>query len=204
MRNVTPRPKAMPRVAGVGLAGPVGVLLSSATDANVGAEIRDDAKEMLEDGSISQEEYQRALDTGTQGDFRNLPKWIKGSSEKSAPESRESGGTQRSSSDRQMTPPIERETLSPAEFDDLIGKAERDAPVIPKATIVEEPKKTTDKSTAGSMSPESLFAVTHGGPFDPKSSMDKKKMAAIQSLLAQEGSDKLTPNQFALRIYRTT
>lgn len=50
---------------------------------------------------------------------------------------------------------------------------------------------------------EQLFKVTHGTPFDTKSSMDKRKMAEITSLLSQAGSDKLTPNQFALKIYRS-
>jgi hypothetical protein len=98
--------------------------------------------------------------------------------------------------------PKPREIMSPNEFDDLIGKAEKAAPVIPKAIVVEEPKKPTGKPMAGSMTPEALFAHTHGGPFDPKSSMDKKKMAAINSMLSKEGSGDLTPNQFALKIYR--
>ena len=49
-----------------------------------------------------------------------------------------------------------------------------------------------------------LFAKTHGGRFNPKSRVDRKKMAAITNLMAQKGSEKLTPNQFALTIYRTT
>ena len=49
-----------------------------------------------------------------------------------------------------------------------------------------------------------LFAKTHGSAFEPKSSADRKKMAAITSLMGQEGSEALTPNQFALKIYRTT
>jgi hypothetical protein len=49
-----------------------------------------------------------------------------------------------------------------------------------------------------------LFVKTHGSAFEPKSSVDKKKMAAITNLMRQEGSEALTPNQFALKIYRTT
>jgi len=49
-----------------------------------------------------------------------------------------------------------------------------------------------------------LFAKTHGGQFNPKSSVDQKKMAAITNLMAQKGSEKLTPNQFALLVYRTS
>jgi hypothetical protein len=66
----------------------------------------------------------------------------------------------------------------------------------PKAVPVAEPVDT-DRAAM-------LFAKTHGSAFDPKSSMDKKKMAAITSLMGQEGSEALTPNQFALKIYRTT
>jgi hypothetical protein len=32
--------------------------------------------------------------------------------------------------------------------------------------------------------------------------MDKGKMEAIQNLMAKKGSEKLTPNQFSLQIYR--
>ena len=97
-----------------------------------------------------------------------------------SPESREAGGNQRSPTERQMTS---------ADADITAGA--------PKATIIPEQADLTEKAIA-------LFRHTHGGPFNPKSSMDKKKMAAIQGLLSQEGSDKLTPNQFALAIYRTT
>ena len=50
---------------------------------------------------------------------------------------------------------------------------------------------------------EQLFKTTHGSGFDPKSSMDKRKMEEITGLLSKAGSDKLTPNQFALKIYRS-
>jgi hypothetical protein len=66
----------------------------------------------------------------------------------------------------------------------------------PKAIPVAEPM---DNNRA-----LALFNNTHGSAFDPKSSMDKKKMAAITSLMSKAGSDKLTPNQFAMQIYRTT
>tara|TARA_Y100000004_G_scaffold197165_1_gene270146 strand:+ start:1308 stop:1973 length:666 start_codon:yes stop_codon:yes gene_type:complete len=54
---------------------------------------------------------------------------------------------------------------------------------------------------------ESLFRTTHGGPFDPKSSMDKKKMEQIKELLSSgedfgDLSDKKMRNRFALKIYR--
>jgi hypothetical protein len=47
-----------------------------------------------------------------------------------------------------------------------------------------------------------LFKKTHGGPFDPKSKMDKAKMATITSMIA-ENRDllNLSPTQFALKVY---
>jgi hypothetical protein len=54
---------------------------------------------------------------------------------------------------------------------------------------------------------EELFKTTHGGPFDPKSSMDKKKMEQIKELLSSgedfgDLSDRKMRNRFALKIYR--
>ena len=79
-----------------------------------------------------------------------------------------------------------------------VGKriVEMEGDNIPKAIPVAEPAKVDMERALA------LFQNTHGGPFDPKSSMDKDKMAAIQSLMAQKGSEKLTPNQFSLQIYR--
>jgi hypothetical protein len=96
------------------------------------------------------------------------------------PRYRESGGSQRSAMDRQMTTADE-------------------AP--PKAVVVPEPK--SGKLMAGDMTPEALFSVVHGGSFDPKSSTDKKKMAAITALRGQGGAANMTPNKFALTIYRS-
>lgn len=47
-----------------------------------------------------------------------------------------------------------------------------------------------------------LFKKTHGGPFDPKSKMDKAKMATITSMI-EENRDllDLSPTQFALKVY---
>ena len=47
-----------------------------------------------------------------------------------------------------------------------------------------------------------LFRVVHGGDFDPKSSMDKTKLAKIQENLVKDEYKGLSPNQFALRMYR--
>ena len=47
-----------------------------------------------------------------------------------------------------------------------------------------------------------LFRVVHGGDFDPKSSMDKKKLSQIQENLTKDDFKGLSPNQFALKMYR--
>ena len=50
---------------------------------------------------------------------------------------------------------------------------------------------------------EELFKDAHGGPFDPKSSMDRRKMGEIKQLLAEQGGQgDMTNNQFALKLYR--
>jgi len=49
-----------------------------------------------------------------------------------------------------------------------------------------------------------LFTKLHGsGGFNAKSSKDLAKMDAIKALMKQEGSDKLSDKQFAMRIYST-
>ena len=47
-----------------------------------------------------------------------------------------------------------------------------------------------------------LFKTVHGGDFDPKSSMDKTKLAQIKENLKKDEYKGLSPNQFALRMYR--
>jgi len=47
-----------------------------------------------------------------------------------------------------------------------------------------------------------LFATVHGGPFDPNSSMDRGKLATIKENLVRDEYKGLTPNQFALKMYR--
>ena len=47
-----------------------------------------------------------------------------------------------------------------------------------------------------------LFRTAHGGEFDPASSMDKRKMSEIENMLKDPENQKLTPNQFALKLYR--
>jgi hypothetical protein len=70
------------------------------------------------------------------------------------------------------------------------------ADAAPKAIPVAEPAEVDmDRAMA-------LFKNTHGGPFDPKSSMDKGKMEVIQNLMRDKGTEKLTPNQFSLQVYR--
>tara|TARA_R110002020_G_scaffold178191_2_gene371049 strand:- start:996 stop:1547 length:552 start_codon:yes stop_codon:yes gene_type:complete len=77
-----------------------------------------------------------------------------------------------------------------------------------------EPEVDAEEAEArGTMeTAQELFQTTHGGPFDPKSSMDKKKMAVIQKLM-ESGEDfgnlggtsdeaKQNRTKFALKIYR--
>jgi len=48
-----------------------------------------------------------------------------------------------------------------------------------------------------------LFRVAHGSNFDPKSSLDNRKIDEIRQLLAQQGGQgDMTDNQFALKLYR--
>ena len=49
---------------------------------------------------------------------------------------------------------------------------------------------------------EALFKTVHGGPFDPNSSMDRGKLAQIKENLVREEYQGLSPNQFALKMYR--
>jgi hypothetical protein len=51
---------------------------------------------------------------------------------------------------------------------------------------------------------DKLFQTAHGSAFDPKSKLDKAKMAKIQSLLATDPSlADLSPAKFALKLYTT-
>jgi len=108
--------------------------------------------------------------------MREIPEPAPASSEPEPPSSPATAGAQRSSMERQMT------------------ALDAQAAAAPRAIPVPEPVDE-DRAMA-------LFQNTHGGPFDPKSSMDRGKMAIIQNLMAQKGSENLTPNQFSLKIYR--
>ena len=71
-------------------------------------------------------------------------------------------------------------------------------PAFPSYSPAEEPAPAADPQLT-----ESLFRKAHGGPFDPKSSMDKRKMAEIEQLLAEQGGlGDMSANQFALKLYR--
>ncbi len=50
-----------------------------------------------------------------------------------------------------------------------------------------------------------LFKNTHGTSFDPKSSMDKGKLEKMKAILAERGGlGEMSPNQFALQVYRSS
>lgn len=120
------------------------------------------------------------------------------SSEPAPASSPATAGAQKSPIERQMIAP---KAIPVADPNPKFAQAYRDASPAEKQRMRQEApsegpaKIDTERALA-------LFQNTHGGPFDPKSSMDKDKMAAIQSLMAQKGSEKLTPNQFSLQIYR--
>jgi hypothetical protein len=50
-----------------------------------------------------------------------------------------------------------------------------------------------------------LFKNTHGTSFDPKSRMDRGKLEKMKAILAERGGlGEMSPNQFALQVYRSS
>ena len=50
-----------------------------------------------------------------------------------------------------------------------------------------------------------LFKNTHGTSFDPKSKMDRGKLEKMKAILAERGGlGEMSPNQFALQVYRSS
>ena len=66
-----------------------------------------------------------------------------------------------------------------------------------------EPEAQPEPAEADPQKAIELFKTVHGGEFDPKSSMDKRKLAEISEMLADKENAGLSPNQFALKLYRT-
>lgn len=68
-----------------------------------------------------------------------------------------------------------------------------------KAEVVSEDSDDyTDQAIA-------LFKNTHGTSFDPKSSMDRGKLEKMKAILAERGGlGEMSPNQFALQVYRNS
>ena len=114
---------------------------------------------------------------------------------------------------------------------DMFGTGPEDGPADPSATVpdyflgtgdmrrtgvgVPDSPKGVDVSEAAkaevvSQDPDDyedkaieLFQNTHGTSFDPKSSKDLGKLEKMKSLLAEMGGmGEMTPNQFALQMYR--
>jgi|TARA_A100001391_G_scaffold201873_1_gene189975 hypothetical protein len=77
-------------------------------------------------------------------------------------------------------------------FDDALPKGMEDA----------VPSDVDVPSAAKAGQAEALFKTVHGGPFDPKSRVDKDKLAKIKENLGRAEYQGLTPNQFALKMYR--
>lgn len=92
-------------------------------------------------------------------------------------------------------------TLVAPEFSMRPATAPVEPVAAPKPSLFENAPKAIPVAESSEDKLRTLFAHTHGTPFDPNSSMDRKKMEVIRQLALQEGSDKLTPNQFALKIY---
>ena len=60
------------------------------------------------------------------------------------------------------------------------------------------------QSPPAAVDPMAFFKVTHGTKFDPKSRVDRAKLAVIATMLQKDpGLSKLSPNQFAAKVYRT-
>jgi hypothetical protein len=81
----------------------------------------------------------------------------------------------------------------------------RNAPTIPDTPpeVEEAPPKAIVVPEEDDDQLQKLFRVAHGGPFNPKSKMDKGKMEQIRGMLAEQGGmGDMTPNQFALQLYR--
>ena len=74
-----------------------------------------------------------------------------------------------------------------------------------EASLAEQAKEQEAEDAEAEMDPalEELFKDVHGGPFDPKSKTDLRKMGEIKRLLAEQGGQgDMTNNQFALKLYR--
>lgn len=81
----------------------------------------------------------------------------------------------------------------------------------PKAAPAEEPKASSEEipkavkvTNDRDAQLRALFAHAHGTDYDPNSSVDRKKMAAVSALADKVGINALTPNQFALKLYRNS
>jgi len=86
------------------------------------------------------------------------------------------------------------------------GANQKDSePASGKGPAVETQTVSTQEGEVPSAAsdPMALFKVTHGTKFDPKSRVDRAKLAVINSMLAKNPElSKLSPNQFAARVYR--
>jgi len=85
---------------------------------------------------------------------------------------------------------------------DMYGSGPDDTP--PKAVRV-SPEELAENEKGLEQEAISMFKNTHGTEFDPKSKVDRKKLALMTSLLTEQGGlGKMTPNQFALKVYRNS
>lgn len=81
---------------------------------------------------------------------------------------------------------------------------EVEEPAPPKAVRV-SPEELAENEKSLEQDAISMFKNTHGTEFDPKSKEDRKKLNLMTNLLTEQGGlGKMTPNQFALKVYRNS
>lgn len=98
---------------------------------------------------------------------------------------------------------LAEEEESPSMSDDYAGMPEDGSSVESKQAAEEPADMPKAEAVYTPEQAQELFKVTHGSDFDPKSSLDKRKMKEIEETLVEQGGlgDK-SPNRFALDIYR--
>ena len=95
--------------------------------------------------------------------------------------------------------------LTKIEAETKAAKAAKAAKAQPEAQPEAQPapEAQPEPAEADPQKAIELFKTVHGTEFNPKSSMDKRKLAEISEMLADKENAGLSPNQFALKLYRT-
>ena len=95
-----------------------------------------------------------------------------------------------------------RSAYAPSEVETRTAKqpvADSEGPLAAQGSEPDPPKAVPD---APDDQAEALFMSVLGGPFDPNSSIERGKLAQIKENLVREEYQGLSPNQFALKMYR--